>query len=94
MGVAGVRHDHGHDARSDLRAGLGLHVDHGASLSPVGRDEVRALASQTLCRYVWRIYLDRGEFSKALKLTSTLSDPAPHQMVLKRKAEQFISEKK
>uniref|UniRef100_A0A915B1U8 Vacuolar protein sorting-associated protein 18 homolog n=1 Tax=Parascaris univalens TaxID=6257 RepID=A0A915B1U8_PARUN len=43
---------------------------------------------------VWRIHLDRGEYDKAMAITDQLKDRAPHQLVLKKQADKFITEKK
>lgn len=45
-------------------------------------------------RDIWQIYLERGEHGKARAITSKLSDPAPHQLVIKKEAEKYIAEKK
>uniref|UniRef100_A0A9J2Q1C6 Vacuolar protein sorting-associated protein 18 homolog n=1 Tax=Ascaris lumbricoides TaxID=6252 RepID=A0A9J2Q1C6_ASCLU len=43
---------------------------------------------------VWRIHLERGEYDKAMAITDQLKDRAPHQLVLKKQADKFITEKK
>jgi hypothetical protein len=40
------------------------------------------------------VYLDRGEYAKARKITRLMTDTKPHELVLKREAEKFIKEKK
>ncbi|VDK72328.1 unnamed protein product [Onchocerca ochengi] len=45
-------------------------------------------------RDVWQIYLERGEYDKARAITNKLSNPAPHQLVIKKEAEKYIEEKK
>lgn len=45
-------------------------------------------------RDVWQIYLERGEYGKARAITNKLSNPAPHQLVIKKEAEKYIAEKK
>ncbi|KAK0411582.1 hypothetical protein QR680_005727 [Steinernema hermaphroditum] len=45
-------------------------------------------------RFIWKIYLDRGEYSKAIKMTHAMEDQKPHQLVLKKLAEKQIAEKK
>lgn len=45
-------------------------------------------------RSVWRIHLERGEYDKAMAITDQLKDRAPHQLVLKKQADKFITEKK
>uniref|UniRef100_A0A8R1TK58 Vacuolar protein sorting-associated protein 18 homolog n=1 Tax=Onchocerca volvulus TaxID=6282 RepID=A0A8R1TK58_ONCVO len=44
-------------------------------------------------RDVWQIYLERGEYDKARAITNKLSNPAPHQLVIKKEAEKYIEEK-
>ncbi|VDO97642.1 unnamed protein product [Heligmosomoides polygyrus] len=46
-------------------------------------------------RYVWRVFLERGDYAKALTIArSRLEiDPEAHELVLKRQAEKYISEK-
>uniref|UniRef100_A0A1I8AWU2 Vacuolar protein sorting-associated protein 18 homolog n=1 Tax=Steinernema glaseri TaxID=37863 RepID=A0A1I8AWU2_9BILA len=44
-------------------------------------------------RFIWKIYLDRGEYSKAIKMTHAMEDARPHQLVLKKLADKQIAEK-
>ncbi|VBB26041.1 unnamed protein product [Acanthocheilonema viteae] len=44
-------------------------------------------------RDIWQIYLERGECGKARAITSKLTNPAPHQLVIKKEAEKYIAEK-
>ncbi|KAM3719172.1 Vacuolar protein sorting-associated protein [Dirofilaria immitis] len=44
-------------------------------------------------RDIWQIYLERGEYGKARAITNKLSNPAPHQLVVKKEAEKYIAEK-
>ncbi|VDO39217.1 unnamed protein product [Onchocerca flexuosa] len=44
-------------------------------------------------RDIWQIYLERGEYDKARTITNKLSNPAPHQLVVKKEAEKYIEEK-
>ncbi|EJW80559.1 hypothetical protein WUBG_08532, partial [Wuchereria bancrofti] len=42
-------------------------------------------------RDIWQIYLERGDYGKARTITNKLSNPAPHQLVVKKEAENFIA---
>ncbi|CAD6192203.1 unnamed protein product [Caenorhabditis auriculariae] len=46
-------------------------------------------------RYVWRVFLDRGEYSKALQIARTRLnvEPEAHEMVLRKQADFYIDEK-
>ncbi|XGW10958.1 hypothetical protein V3C99_012449 [Haemonchus contortus] len=46
-------------------------------------------------RYVWRVFLERGDYAKALMIArSRLEiDPEAHELVLKRQADKYIAEK-
>ncbi|VDL69971.1 unnamed protein product [Nippostrongylus brasiliensis] len=46
-------------------------------------------------RYVWRVFLERGDYAKALTIArSRLEiDPEAHELVLKRQADKYIAEK-
>ncbi|EFO24069.1 hypothetical protein LOAG_04416 [Loa loa] len=44
-------------------------------------------------RDIWQIYLERGDYGKARAITNKLSNPAPHQLVIKKEAEKYIAEK-
>uniref|UniRef100_A0A0R3RHG7 Vacuolar protein sorting-associated protein 18 homolog n=1 Tax=Elaeophora elaphi TaxID=1147741 RepID=A0A0R3RHG7_9BILA len=44
-------------------------------------------------RDIWQIYLERGEYGKARAITNKLSNPAPHQLIIKKEAEKYIAEK-
>lgn len=44
-------------------------------------------------RDIWQIYLERGDYGKARTITNKLSNPAPHQLVVKKEAEKYIAEK-
>uniref|UniRef100_A0A1I7XT34 Vacuolar protein sorting-associated protein 18 homolog n=1 Tax=Heterorhabditis bacteriophora TaxID=37862 RepID=A0A1I7XT34_HETBA len=46
-------------------------------------------------RYVWRMFLDRGDYAKALAIAiNRLNiDPEAHELVLKRQADKYIAEK-
>lgn len=59
-------------------------------------DPVRTDLKIVNCRYVWRVFLERGDYAKALTIArSRLEiDPEAHELVLKRQAEKYISEKK
>ncbi|KHJ81312.1 Pep3/Vps18/deep orange family protein, partial [Oesophagostomum dentatum] len=45
-------------------------------------------------RYVWRVFLERGDYAKALMIArSRLQiDPEAHELVLKRQAEKFLAD--
>ncbi|KAL3097527.1 hypothetical protein niasHS_003975 [Heterodera schachtii] len=44
-------------------------------------------------RYVWRHYLAKGEFSKAKKVANQMEDKQPFQLIIKREAEKFLTDK-
>uniref|UniRef100_A0A0R3PK95 Vacuolar protein sorting-associated protein 18 homolog n=1 Tax=Angiostrongylus costaricensis TaxID=334426 RepID=A0A0R3PK95_ANGCS len=46
-------------------------------------------------RYVWRVFLERGDYAKALTIAKSRLhiDPEAHELVLKRQADKYIAEK-
>ncbi|MCP9261916.1 BMA-VPS-18 [Dirofilaria immitis] len=44
-------------------------------------------------RDIWQIYLERGEYGKARAITNKLSNPAPHQLVVKKKLKNTLQKK-
>ncbi|KAJ1350311.1 hypothetical protein KIN20_006075 [Parelaphostrongylus tenuis] len=46
-------------------------------------------------RYVWRVFLERGDYAKALTIAKSRLqiDPEAHELVLKRQAEKYIADK-
>lgn len=54
-----------------------------------------ALINKNLCsRDVWKVLVERNEFSRARKIARQMADKRPYQVVLKKEADKYLKEEK